>query len=252
MDLIINSMMVWLALLIIFIGIEIATMGLTTIWFAGGALVAILATVLNAPLVIQIVLFVLVSLLLLFFTRPVAVKYFNRDRVRTNVESMVGRQGIVTGEVDNLKATGQVTVSGQEWSARCCDDRVKIPVGTVVKILAINGVKLIVVPEMQTQNQQRTRQPEAGMQPEAVVGDAAGVTQAAKREDVKESAGSPMEAVLESAGSPQAEVLKSVDSPQAAALESAGSPQAAVPESAGSPLEAGPESANIQDKADSL
>ena len=134
----------WLVLLILCIGIEVLTLGLTTIWFAGGALVAIFASLLHAPIFVQIILFFVVSLLLLFFTRPIAVKYFNKDRVKTNVESMVGRQAIVTEEIDNLKAAGQVTVNGQEWTARSWDEKVKIPEGEVVTVRAINGVKLIV------------------------------------------------------------------------------------------------------------
>ena len=142
-------MIFWLALLIVAIVAELLTMGLTTLWFAGGALVAILATALRAPVFIQIILFFLVSLMLLFFTRPVAVKYFNKDRVKTNVESMVGRQAVVISEIDNLQGIGQVAVSGQEWSARSCDDKVRIPVGAVVNVMAINGVKLIVRPDEQ-------------------------------------------------------------------------------------------------------
>lgn len=134
----------WLVLLIICIGIEVATMGLTTIWFAGGALVAIFAAVVGAPIWLQAVIFIVVSLVLLFFTRPIAVKYFNKDRVKTNVESMVGRQAIVISEIDNLQGIGQVTVGGQEWSARSAADQVKIAVGAVVVVVAINGVKLIV------------------------------------------------------------------------------------------------------------
>ncbi len=134
----------WMVLLILCIGIELLTLGLTTIWFAAGALVAIFAALLYAPIFVQVILFLVVSLTLLFFTRPIAVKYFNRDRVKTNVESMVGRQAIVTGEIDNLQASGQVTVSGHEWSARSWDDRVRIPVGAVVIVVAISGVKLIV------------------------------------------------------------------------------------------------------------
>lgn len=141
----------WLILLIICIGIELPTMGLTTIWFAGGALVAIFAAVVGAPIWLQAVLFIVVSLLLLFFTRPVAVKYFNKDRVKTNVESMVGRQAIVISEVNNLQGIGQVTVGGQEWSARSADDQVNIAVGAVVTVVAINGVKLV-VREQQLQN----------------------------------------------------------------------------------------------------
>ncbi len=134
----------WLVLLILCIGIEVLTLGLTTIWFAGGALVAIFANLLHAPIFVQIILFFVVSLVLLFFTRPVAVRYFNKDRVKTNVESMVGRQAIVTEEIDNLKAAGQVTVNGQEWTARSRDEKVRIPVGAIVTVRAINGVKLIV------------------------------------------------------------------------------------------------------------
>lgn len=85
-----------------------------------------------------------VSLLLLFFTRPVAVRYFNKDRVRTNVESMIGRQAIVTSEIDNLQGIGQVTVGGQEWSARTEKDGLNLQPGTVVDIVAVSGVKLIV------------------------------------------------------------------------------------------------------------
>lgn len=139
-----REIMIWLVLLILFIGIEAATLGLTTIWFAGGALVAILAAAVGAPFWLQAVLFIVVALLLLFFTRPIAVKYFNKDRVRTNVESMIGRQAIVVSEIDNLQGLGQVTVSGQEWSARSWDDSQRIPVGTVVVVAAVSGVKLIV------------------------------------------------------------------------------------------------------------
>lgn len=139
-----ETMIFWLVVLIVSIVAEVITLGLTTIWFAGGALVAILAAALRAPLALQIVLFLAVSLLLLFFTRPVAVRYFNKDRVRTNAESLVGRQAIVISEIDNLQGIGQVIVGGQEWSARSSDDQIRLAVGTVVDILAINGVKLIV------------------------------------------------------------------------------------------------------------
>lgn len=134
----------WLVLLIVLLVVEMATLGLTTIWFAGGAFVAILAALLNAPILVQIILFFLVSVILLVFTRPIAVKYFNRDRVRTNVESIVGRQGIVTGEINNLLGQGQVVINGQEWSARNADDGSVIPAGAVVTVVAVSGVKLMV------------------------------------------------------------------------------------------------------------
>lgn len=139
-----NTTMVWLVILVLLVVIELLTMGLTTIWFAGGALAATLASLLGLPLAIQIILFLVVSGLLLFFTRPIAVKYFNKDRVRTNAESLVGRQAIVISEIDNLQGIGQVNVGGMEWSARTRDENIKLPVGAVVIVLAIDGVKLIV------------------------------------------------------------------------------------------------------------
>lgn len=134
----------WLILLVLLVVIEIATLGLTTIWFAAGALVATIAAACGAPLFLQIALFLIVSVLMLLFTRPVAMRYFNRDRVRTNVESMIGRKGIVTGEIDNLKACGQVTLNGMEWSARSYVEGRILPEGSVVIVKAIDGVKLIV------------------------------------------------------------------------------------------------------------
>lgn len=134
----------WLVVLIVSIGVEVATLGLTSIWFAGGAVVAVIVAAFHGPVWLQILLFFAVSLLLLFFTRPVAVRYFNKDRVRTNVESMIGRQAIVTSEIDNLQGIGQVTVGGQEWSARTEADGMDLQPGTVVDIVAVNGVKLIV------------------------------------------------------------------------------------------------------------
>ncbi len=139
-----NYTILWLIALVLFIVVEIGTMGLTTIWFAGGALVAVIAAVFGAPVALQIVLFLAVSLVLLYFTRPIAVRYFNKDRVKTNAESLVGRQAIVTSEIDNLQGIGQVTVNGLEWSARMSEDNVKLAAGSVVNIVAINGVKLIV------------------------------------------------------------------------------------------------------------
>ncbi|MDE6185155.1 MAG: NfeD family protein, partial [Lachnospiraceae bacterium] len=139
-----NLMTIWLIVFVACIVIEIITMGLTTIWFAGGALIAAVAAALNAPLWLQIVLFIAVSLVLLYFTRPVAVKYFNKDRVRTNAESLVGKQAIVISEIDNLQGIGQVTVGGQEWSARTTIEGITLPVGSVVIVKAISGVKLMV------------------------------------------------------------------------------------------------------------
>ena len=135
---------IWLIVLIICIGVELGTMGLTSIWFAGGSVPAIIAAAFGGPVWLQVILFLIVSLVLLFFTRPIAVKYFNKDRIKTNAESLIGRTAIVISDINNLEGIGQVTVSGQEWSARSADEAIQIPTGTVVIVRAINGVKLIV------------------------------------------------------------------------------------------------------------
>ncbi len=139
-----NMTVVWLVILVALVVIELLTMGLTTVWFAGGALAAALVSLLHVPVWLQIILFLVVSGLLLYFTRPLAVKYFNKDRVRTNAEGFVGRQAIVISEIDNMQGIGQVNVGGMEWSARTKTDGTVLPVGAVVIVVAINGVKLIV------------------------------------------------------------------------------------------------------------
>lgn len=134
---------VWLAILIVLVLIEIITLGLTTIWFAGGALAAFIASLLGAGIPVQITLFVVVSLLLLGGTRPYAVKHFNKERIKTNAESLIGSCGIVLEDINNLEATGTVQVNGLEWSARAADDSL-IAKGKEVLIEKISGVKLIV------------------------------------------------------------------------------------------------------------
>lgn len=134
----------WLIILVILVVAEIATMGLTTIWFAGGALAAFIACIAGAGMPVQIVLFFVVSCVLLFFTRPIAKKRFNQDRIRTNAESLIGEKAVVLEEIDNLNAAGQVQIQGQEWTARAADGAVKIPKNAIVTVVAIEGVKLIV------------------------------------------------------------------------------------------------------------
>ena len=134
----------WLAVLIVLLLVEIATLGLTTIWFAGGALVACVAALLHASIWVQIVLFLVVSVILLLFTRPVAVRYMNKNRTKTNVDSMAGKEAVVTEDIDNLKAQGVVQVNGLEWTARAENNQDVIPKGSVVEVTRVDGVKLIV------------------------------------------------------------------------------------------------------------
>jgi len=137
---------VWLTLLVMFILIEIATLGLITIWCAGGALVAFILALITDNVFIQIFAFLVVSFLLLFFTRPIALKHFNSKRTKTNAESLVGEYCKVTEEIDNLAEVGTVMLKGLTWTARS-KDGTKISAGARVKVSQIEGVKVIVEEE---------------------------------------------------------------------------------------------------------
>ncbi len=134
----------WLITLAVLLVIEIITLGLTTIWFAGGALVAFLLSLVSDSFILELVVFLVVSLVLLFFTRPIAQKYFNKQRVKTNYESLIGRDGKVIERIDNFNNTGQVVVGGLEWTARALDSQEIIETGERVIIREVSGVKLIV------------------------------------------------------------------------------------------------------------
>jgi membrane protein implicated in regulation of membrane protease activity len=133
----------WLIVLAILIFIEIITLGLTTIWFAGGALVAFIVSLFYDNLLLEVILFLIVSMALLYFTRPLVIKYFNPKRVKTNYEGVIGKDALVLNTIDNMNATGQVIVDGQEWTARSLEGKI-IEKGTKVKVQGISGVKLIV------------------------------------------------------------------------------------------------------------
>lgn len=134
----------WLIAFVVFIGIEIATLALTTIWFAGGSLVGLLFCLLGAGTEIQLLAFVAASFALLLLTRPLALRYVNQHTKKTNVESLVGRQARITEAVDNEAGTGTAVLNGQEWTARAASSHGRIPAGTVVEVKEIRGVKLIV------------------------------------------------------------------------------------------------------------
>lgn len=137
------AIIIWLAIAAVLILFEIVSLGLTTIWFAGGALVAAFAAYLEAHWLIQIVLFAAVSLILLLVTRPLAVKHLMKDNEKTNVESLVGESGIVIKTIDNIRSEGTVKLNGLEWTARSENDEI-IEQDSVVEVKAISGVKLIV------------------------------------------------------------------------------------------------------------
>ena len=133
----------WLVLLVIFGIVEAATVGLTSIWFAAGALVAMVAALLHAPLWAQIVLFLAVSFVALLLMRPLAKKYLTPSFQPTNADRIIGQEAVVTETIDNLKGRGLVSVGGTVWTARAEDEQ-PIAAGTVVKVLRIEGVKVFV------------------------------------------------------------------------------------------------------------
>ncbi len=138
------NIMAWLAAMIILIVIEIITVGLTTIWFAIGAMVAVVVTLLGGGWLLQLAIFLLISFGMLLFTRPLAMKYINVHRTKTNYEGIIGKVVRVTKDIDNVTETGNAVVNGQEWSVRAASGDAKIPAGSLAKVIDIKGVKLIV------------------------------------------------------------------------------------------------------------
>lgn len=132
----------WTALAIVLAIVEAMTFGLTTIWFVAGALVALLVNWLGFNMYFQVVAFLASSIVLLLVTRPLVVKYTKVGRVKTNVDSLIGKRGLVTVEISE-HVVGQVKLAGQVWSAKGIDTSV-YPVGTEVEVMAIEGVKLVV------------------------------------------------------------------------------------------------------------
>lgn len=136
--------LLWLLLIIAFVVGELVSVGLTSIWFAAGSLVALLLAFVGAPLWAQIILFLIVSLVCLFATRPFANKFINRNVQSTNAESLIGQEIRITERVSNIDQTGVAVVNGQEWTVRSADDNEVFAQGELVQIKSISGVKLIV------------------------------------------------------------------------------------------------------------
>lgn len=136
----------WLALVIVLVIIEAITAELVTIWFAGGAVLALVLSVLGAPFWAQTGTFAAVSLVLLFLTRPLIKKYMKKGAGENGLDRMIGKQGLVTEQVNNLAGTGEVQVDGQYWMARTSDNSLTIEKDQVITVRQINGVRLIVEP----------------------------------------------------------------------------------------------------------
>ena len=138
---------VWFVLLLVFLVVEAACpIHLVSIWFAAGALVAMIASWLGAALWLQILLFLVVACALVVMLWPFIKKFLNPKLEKTNVDSIVGSEGYVTADINNLAATGQVKLGAMEWTARSTSGQV-IPKGALVKVDRIEGVKVFVTLE---------------------------------------------------------------------------------------------------------
>ena len=136
----------WLMIFVVLLVVEIVTLGLTTVWFALGAIAAFLAAYVGVSVLVQIIVFLIVSVVLLIVTRPIVMKHFNQKRERTNAESLIGQKAIVIETIDSIHGAGRVEVNGMEWAAKT-DESGLIEKDTIVSIKGIQGVKLIVEKE---------------------------------------------------------------------------------------------------------
>ena len=140
----VNMALIWLIAMIVLLIVEAVVPGLVSIWFALGALAALIAAILHAPMWLQLVWFFVVSIAALVLTRPLAKKYVNSRVKPTNADMILVKECVVTEEIDNIRGTGAVTVGGKVWTARMENDGETAAVGEVLKTLRIEGVKLIV------------------------------------------------------------------------------------------------------------
>lgn len=137
------NMIIWLIIVAVMLVIEIFTMGLTTIWFSIGAVAAAIAAGFGAPLWLQVVLFAVVSMIVMFLVRPFAMRVVNKERTKTNIDAVIGEQALVEEAIDNQKEQGKVILRGVEWMARSADNS-RIPEGEIVQVEEVSGVKLVV------------------------------------------------------------------------------------------------------------
>ena len=133
----------WLAAIVIFLVLESVTYQYICIWFAGGALGALIASLAGASVTVQMTVFFIVSALLLILTRPAVKKLMSKKGIKTNVEKIPGKYALVTEKIDNTHGTGKVKLDGMEWTARSTDESI-IEEGTKVLVVSVSGVKLMV------------------------------------------------------------------------------------------------------------
>ena len=138
------AVMVWLIAIIFFLGVELSTVTLTSIWFAAGALAAMLVAMFDGNIIVQIIAFLIVAFGLLYATKPWSKKFIDTKKESTNADRAIGEHVRVIERISNLDQTGRVMYNGLDWTARTEDDKITIEQGELVRVLQIAGVKLIV------------------------------------------------------------------------------------------------------------
>ena len=134
----------WACAIILFLIIEAIVPGLVSIWFAVGAVPALISALCKGPVWLQVVLFLLTSIIALALTRPLARKYVNSRVQPTNADMLIGKDCVVKERVDNLHGTGAVSVAGKVWTARTEEESEILPESSIAQVIRIDGVKLIV------------------------------------------------------------------------------------------------------------
>lgn len=137
-----SAAVMWLVLIIILIIIEVATTAYISLWFILGALAAMFLSFATENITILIAVFLFVSFIFLILFRPFALKYA-KPKAKSNIDALIGAEGIVIETINNIANTGKVKVMGQEWSAISEDNKV-IETGKKIIVLKITGIKLIV------------------------------------------------------------------------------------------------------------
>ena len=141
---------VWLSLIVLFLIIEAVSFNLLTIWFAVGSLASLITSFFTDNIQIQVIIFIVTTIVVLLCLRPFAKKYIKAKHQPTNVDMNIGATGVVLEEISNLNSTGTVKVNGITWTARSSDSDIVIPKGVIITVESIEGVKLIVKPKPKT------------------------------------------------------------------------------------------------------
>lgn len=140
----VSMSVIWLVAMVILLIVEAMVPGLISIWFAIGALAALISALFHAPVWLQLVWFFAISILTLVLTRPLVKKYVNSRVTPTNADVVIGKDAVVTERIDNLHSQGAVMLDGKVWTARTEKEQVTVEAGETVRVLRIEGVKLIV------------------------------------------------------------------------------------------------------------